>query len=150
MMGTPFEDIYKIFISQITDQTIFNILQEKNGKELLENNFMRWLISSLGYFSNCRQDLYDLDEELEQFNITLTMAEKQIVAKCMVLSYLSPQIIDQQLMKQQFGSKDYRQHSTNQGLLKALLEVEEGVKKDLQISMKTYSWNLQHVKKVLK
>ena len=56
-MGTPFQNIYDLFLSQIKDYELAQLAI--TDKEALKENLQLWLMSSLLYFQICKKDLED-------------------------------------------------------------------------------------------
>ncbi|MEK4025510.1 hypothetical protein [Sporosarcina sp. FSL W7-1283] len=143
-MGTPFSDIYLLFLSQIKDYELATM-----EETLLEENLQLWLINSIGYFTLCKKDLRNYDSDLAQFTDVLDSIEKQILAKFMVHSYLNTFLLTEQNLKQALNSKDYRMYSpANQ--LKALKEVREQINSEANTLMSRYSYNIHDVKRFFK
>lgn len=143
-MATPFNDVYPIFLSQITDYELTAI-----EDALLEENLQLWLMSAIGFFSNCRQNLYDFDLPLKQFNFDLGANEAQILAKLMLASYMNTHIIKEDLMRQSLNSKDYRMYSpANQ--IEALIKIKTQIDSEANTLMSRYSYRLSNVKELFK
>lgn len=143
-MGTPFSAIYDLFFSQATADNLLAMKQED-----MEKNMELWLLSAIGYFPNCRQDLNDYDLQLSQFNIKLEMIEIQILAKFMLLSYMDTKLIKDNLLSQKLNSRDYRQYS-EQGLIKAIIGINEQITNQANTLLSRYSWNLKNLKELFK
>lgn len=143
-MATPFNEIYPIFMSQITDYDLAQMPVTS-----VEENLQLWLMSAIGYFSNCKQNLSDFDLTLRQFNTDLNHVEKQILAKFMVVVYLDTHLIKEDLMKQSLNSKDYRMYSpANQ--IKALIEMKSKINSEANTLMSRYSYNIHSLKEYFK
>ena len=143
-MATPFNEIYPLFLSQVTDYDLVNMTVDS-----LEDNLQLWLLSSIGFFSNCKHDLSDFDLTLKQFNAELNHIEKQILAKFMVVAYLDTHLIKEDLMKQSLNSKDYRMYSpANQ--IKALIELKSKINNEANTLMSRYSYNIHRLKDLFK
>ena len=137
---TPFGDIYVRFLSQITS---YDLLALDN--DTLEDNLKPWLLSSIGFFVNCRKNLFDLDETLGFFNEELDSMEIDILAKLMVYTYISTHAITEENTKQKLNSRDYRMYSpANQ--LKVLLDTQARVSSDVDLLMSRYSYNIHRLK----
>ena len=142
-MATPFNNIYSLFLSQITDYN----LQSLNN-ESLEANLQLWLLGAIGYFSNCSHDLTNFDLGLKQFNVVLNHNEKLILSKFMLSVYLDTHLIKEDLLKQNLNSKDYRMYSSaNQ--IKALIEIKNKVTGEANVLMSRYSYNIHRMKEFL-
>lgn len=139
-MATPFNEIYSLFLSQITDYNLATL-----PTELLEENMQLWLLGALGYFSNCSQDLTNFDLDEKAFNVDLNHNEKLILAKLMLSTYLDTHLIKEDLLKQNLNSKDYRMYSpANQ--IKALIEIKIRINSEVNMLMSRYSYNIHRLK----
>lgn len=143
-MATPFQDVYKMFLSQVTDYELA-VMEETS----LEENLHLWMQSALGFFPNCRHNLNDVDPINKQFNDDLTINEKQIISKYMVFVYMDTHLIKEELMKQSLNSKDYRMYSpANQ--IKAITELKESIGKEASLLKSLYSYNVHTLKDYFK
>ena len=143
-MATPYSDVYNLFLSQVTDYDLA-VMEETS----LEENLQYWLMSAIGYFSNCRQDLTEFDLTLNEFTPDLTMNEKQILAKFMVVVYMDTHLIHDSLLKTALNSKDYRTYSpANQ--IKALIEVKSKINSEANTLMSRYSYSIKNLKDLFK
>lgn len=143
-MATPFNDVYNLFLSQVTDKSL-----EKIPEISLKANLQLWLMSATGFFSNCRQDLTDYDLELNQFNVDLTMIEKQILAKFMVVVYMGTHLIHDSLLKEHLNSKDYRTHSPA-NKIKALIEIKSQTNTEANTLVSRYLYSIPNLKDLFK
>jgi hypothetical protein len=143
-MATPFNDVYNLFLSQVTDKNL-----DKIPEISLKTNLQLWLMSATGFFSNCRQDLSDFDLLSNQFNVDLTMAEKQILAKFMVVVYMDTHLIHDSLLKEQLNSKDYRTYSPA-AKIKALIETKSSINSEANTLMSRYSYSIKNLKDLFK
>ncbi|WP_341323369.1 hypothetical protein NSQ62_07815 [Solibacillus sp. FSL H8-0523] len=142
-MATPFNKIYPLFLSQITDYSL-----ESFTNDQLEANLQLWLLGAIGYFSNCSHDLTDFDLELQQFNVELNHIEKLILSKFMLSIYLDTHLIKEDLLKQNLNSKEYRMYS-NANQIKALIEMKNKVAGEANVLMSRYSYNIHRIKEIL-
>lgn len=143
-MATPFNDVYNLFLAQVTDKSL-----EKIPEISLKTNLQLWLMSATGFFSNCRQDLSDFDLTLNEFTPDLTMHEKQILAKFMVVVYMDTHLIHDSLLKEHLNSKDYRTHSPA-NKIKALIEVKSKINSEANTLMSRYSYSIKNLKDLFK
>ncbi|HLG28304.1 MAG TPA: hypothetical protein VI423_11005 [Paenisporosarcina sp.] len=139
-MATPFNDVYNIFLSQVTDKNLDQIPEIS-----LKTNLQLWMFSAIGFFSNCRQDLSDFDLTLNQFNADLTITEQQILAKFMVVVYMDTHLIHDSLLKEQLNSKDYRTYSPA-AKIKALIEIKSITNSEANTLMSRYSYSIKNLK----
>lgn len=141
-MGTPFEEVYNLFLSQVKMYELAMM-----NETLLEENMHLWLTGALSYFSHMTtKDLYNREFGLSAFSEELSPQEKVILAKHMTHVYLSTFLITEQNISQALNSRDYRMYSpANQ--LKALQELASKISRDANTLMSRYSYNLVDVKK---
>ena len=143
-MATPFSDVYSMFLSQVTDYELA-VMEDIS----LEENLQLWMMSAIGFFSNCRQDLTDFDLTTTQFTPDLTMNEKQILSKFMVVVYMDTHIIHENLMKRELGSKDYRVLSGD-NKIKALIGIKTLINSEANTLMSRYSYSIKNLKDLFK
>lgn len=115
-MTTPFSDVFDQFLSKITDSQLLSIPQVD-----LEGIMTNYLKSSITRFRKCKQNLNDYDLVLQQFNITLTIDEIEILSNWMTYEYLNQNVLRIELLKQSLSSKDYAQYSQANHLDKLIL-----------------------------
>jgi|SRR5690554_5513908 hypothetical protein len=99
---TPYSDIYKRFLMNITDYT-FSELDQLQGEELM----LECLEKAISRFSNCKQDLSNRDNDLQSFNFNLTDIEKEILADIMTIEWSRHYLNHSELLEYKLGSKDY-------------------------------------------
>lgn len=132
---TTYEDVYSLFLSKIEDFDIKNTMEldYELGQELL-NDFLK---SSITKFTYCVKNLFDRDDNFGQFNIELSEMEKEILSTLMVVEYLSPKILRDELLENNLSSKDYRLFSpANQ--IKEVRELRELYKSEANSLMIEY------------
>lgn len=143
-MTTPFNEVYPLFLSQVTSYELANM-----DDIALEENLQVWLLGAIGFFSNCKNDLSDFDLLAQQFNSDLNHIEKQILAMYMLTAYLNTQIVDEKLIKDSLNSKDYRTYATS-NKLKSLLDVKSQINSEVNTLMSRYSYNIHRLKDFFK
>lgn len=164
-MGTPFSEIYELFLSQIKIHDIANVFlrlsnaQESGDQEEIRiaeqavqsllDNMEYWLMSSIGHFGSCRKDIRSPDLDMESFSDTLDIEEKNILAKYMVYAYLLTHVVTETNLKQSLNSKDYRMYSPA-GQLKALRELRDSVYDEANSLKSQYSYNIHSLKEFFK
>lgn len=143
---TPFAKVYEVFLSQITDYQIKNMIE--NDKELeLKENLQNWMFLGIGHFVACSKDLMNYDIKSEVFNVELNSLEINIIAKWMVYEYLNTKVIDDSLMKQSLNSKDYRTYSpANQ--INAIKTARDQISKDGNSLMSKYFYSSKNIKEL--
>lgn len=105
-MSTPFSEIYDLHSGMYSDYEFLQLI-EINQNEILEG----WLLNSIAWFDNCKEDLSDRDMGLKQFNITLSDPVKRILAKGMICEWLNPKLYNTENLKNHMSSKDFNQFS---------------------------------------
>ena len=135
-MSTPYYIIDNSFLNKITDDYLLTMTDEYL-QELIDG----FRISSSVKFKQCSK-LSDRDDNLKQYNQTLTDEEVEILANLMVLEWLRPQINSIELLKQSMSTRDYKIYSQSRHLdsLKALKQ-DTMAEVDKLIVSYTYSNN---------
>lgn len=101
--GTPFQEVYDLFLSSITDD-MFMELTEEETNQLLEEILLR----SLPMFELPRVNLFDLDREKACFNERLSFEEENIVSKYMICSWMDFQIASVENVRQKYSGSDFK------------------------------------------
>lgn len=118
---TPYKSIYDRFLSKITD---FDIVQ-LTADEIYEVASI-YLTAAIVEFSDCKQDLSDVDDVAEQFNAELTRTEIEILANFMAIEFiLTKYIRTQALLKYTLYSGDFETYSPSNLLDRATSMVKE-------------------------
>ena len=137
-MATPYVEIYAMFLSDIKDRKLVDLLSPDELGDILED----YLYESADiHFKKCYQDLSDRDDELKQFNVDLTNEEQRILAKGMKLKWISSNFVaNEQLLNARLTTKDYNIFSpANQ--LKVLTEIEKEFKRELKAFIIRYQYD---------
>lgn len=143
-MATPYSAVFSIFTNLVSDY-LFLELTEFELTALLTV----YLKNSITKFSNCKQDLSNRAEAIEeteespyiegQFNIDLTDMEILILAYYMVDEWLSPKINTSDLLKQMLGTKDYQIYS-QANMIKELRELREDTRNEINRLLIDYTF----------
>lgn len=112
-MSTPYSKIDNMFISDIFDDTLLEFTEEER-KEILDNLRTK----AITRFKACKKNLNDRDDELQQFNITLSDEECLIIATIMRKFWLNDKIYNLELLKQRMSTKDWKLSSQAEHLLR--------------------------------
>ncbi len=134
-MATPYEDIFGVFIGKISDYNLGNLDQAD-----LEEILIQFLRSAIVRFENCKQDLSDRNDALQQFTDDLTEQEIEILACYMIVQWLSPLINSIELLKQSLSSRDYRIYS-QANHLKEMRELRDDSTIEAQRLKTAYSYS---------
>lgn len=110
---TPYSKIFDVFMGKINDREMENMY--KKDPLLFQKILVDFLKSALPKFTYCVKDLTDRDDNLLEFNMTLTQLEIEILAILMLAEYFNPKINRDEYLLNRLGSKDYSLFSpTNQ------------------------------------
>lgn len=137
-MSTPVQDIYKIFLSQIGK----DIITELN-REVAEDLMLTYLQGASVEFSKCRKDL-----NIQENNIIgdLDLDEKFILAEGMILYWLQPKKLTQEVIKNRITDGDYVIKSPA-NLLDKLMKLENQTQDKLRKRLIKYSWKNKRINK---
>lgn len=103
MAGTPFRDIYNKFKSMITDDMFMELTPGETDSLLKE-----LLLNSLHNFEFPRVNIYNYNEELEEYNISLTTEEQNIIAIYMIVGWLSQQLASVENTRMKYSGSDFK------------------------------------------
>ena len=139
-MATTFESIYARCRGRIKDYDKEGYTDEMFAA--IEKDLLQAAIDD--FVDICTQDLTDYDEELEEFNITLTRTEQSILALSMIVHWLEPYVYNSDALKNAMSTKDFSMFSPAKLLeqMKGLLEQSQ---KKLKAEMNLYSFKVNSV-----
>lgn len=137
-MSTPIQDIYKIFLSQIGKDIITELNQE-----VAEDLMLTYLLGASVEFNKCKKDL-----SIEGNNIQgdLDLDEKFILAEGMILYWLQPKKLTQEVIKNRITDGDYVIKSPA-NLLDKLMKLEKQTQDKLRRRLIKYSWKDKRMNK---
>ena len=134
-MATPYEKIYANLLPKFKDYEI-PLMTEDEVKDEIHD----YIIPAIARFHICYQDLNDRDDDLEQFNITLTDMELEILSNYVLLEYIDSKYIRTPvLLKVQYGSKDFNGFS-NANHLDKLLSMQKRFLTENETLLSRYAW----------
>ena len=137
-LSTPFSEIYAIFLNDITDQRLVDLLTPEELGDVLEDYLME---SAAVHFKECKKDLNDMDLEAKVFNSNLTHEEKVILSKGMKLKWLQSNFIaNESRLVSRLTTKDYRIFSPANHL-KILLEINNETKTEMRELIMSYLYD---------
>lgn len=132
---TPYIEIYGRFLSKIRDYPLLEEMSKENGKEFVESVMHDYLISAIANFTyGSSSKLKDRDSDLKQFNQELSDVEIEILAKLMLIEYLSPIIVSSDKIEFHLSSKDFRTWSPA-NLIQQLRNIRDDEKNDTKLLM---------------
>ena len=100
---TYFSEIYESFLSKITDD-MYMELSPDDTQKLLQELFL----SALHWFEFPRQNIYDFDKELEQYNIELSTEEINIISTYMIVEWLGQQLASVENVRMKYSGSDFK------------------------------------------
>lgn len=129
---TPFQYIYDRFLNKITDDMYLEITEEETRADL-----KNILISALPYFIKPKFAVYNYNLEKEEFNLSLTNEEIEIISELMVLVWLKRQIANVDIIKMKYSTKDF-QLTSQANHLKVLLELQKQLEENCNKLQRLY------------
>lgn len=137
-MSTPFDDIYAIFLNDITDEDFVNLMTPEELGDVLEDYLME---SAAIHFIECKQDLGDFDKDLKQYNVELTRQEKTILAKGMKLKWIdSNHLANERNLTTRLTTKDYNVFSPANHL-RTLVNMNKDLKVEIRRLVMQYQYD---------
>ena len=103
MAGTAFNDIYVRFKAKITDDMYMELTPGETDS-LLKEIFL----NSLHNFEFPRVDIYNYNEDLEEYNIYLSAEEQNIIATYMIVEWLSQQLASVENVRMKYSGSDFK------------------------------------------
>lgn len=143
-MNTTYSDVYELVLALLSSYKIDDIYI-KDGVDGMETFFMPYLRIASGELENKSGiDLSDRDDELRQFTSKLSDGRQLIIAKYIMIGYLSKEthdIMQMQLHLQDGDFKTYAEKNNLDGKLNALYMLKEEVGYDVKRSgYNGFSW----------
>lgn len=136
-MNTTYSDVYELVLALLSSYKIDDIYI-KDGEDGIETFFMPYLRIASGELENKSGiDLSDRDDELKQFTSKLSDGRQLIIAKYIMIGYLSKEthdIMQMQLHLQDGDFKTYAEKNNLDGKLNALYMLKEEVGYDVKRS----------------
>lgn len=103
MQNTTFSQIYRRFKAKITDDMYMELTPVETDSLLKE-----LLLNALHYFEFPRVDIYNYNESLEEYNISLTAEEQNIIATYMIVEWLSQQLASVENVRMKYSGSDFK------------------------------------------
>ena len=100
---TTFSTVYDSFLSKITDDMYMELTAAETAamhKELLMN--------ALPWFEFPRVDIYDFNEDLEEYNISLSREEINIIATYMIVEWFGYQLASIENTRMKYSGSDFK------------------------------------------
>ena len=122
-MATSFETIIDKFLGKITDDMYLELTYEDTMRDAKQ-----FLLDAIPYFEFPRFQLYNYDEEEEQYNVDLTVEEINILALLMKTAWLERQINSVEHTRMKYSGSDFKMTSQANHLSKLLQLKSENVR----------------------
>lgn len=119
-MPVPYSNIYDMFLSDIKDHTLLDFEVEDREKILDDLR-----IKAETQFKQCKNNLLDKDNIKKQYNFDLTIEEQLIIATIMRKFWMNNKIYNLSLLKQAMSTKDWKQTSQAEHLLRLTVLMSE-------------------------
>lgn len=103
MTPTLFSDIYSNFFSKITDDMYMELTLEETERDAKD-----LFLNALPHFEFPRVDVYNFDEEIEEYNIELSKEEINIITTYMVVEWIGRQLANIDLTRMQYSGSDFK------------------------------------------
>ena len=103
MSNTPFSNIYNAFLAKITDDMYMELTPADT-----ENMLQELFLGALHYFEFPRQNIYDYDLELEEYNIELTNEEINVIATYMIVEWIGQQLASVENTRMKYSGSDFK------------------------------------------
>ncbi|MBQ0142050.1 MAG: hypothetical protein KBT06_04500 [Prevotellaceae bacterium] len=104
--GTPFSKVFSSFESKVTDDMFLEM--DKTETFSREKEF---LVNALHWFEFPRQDIFDIDTDIDMFAVDLTREEINIISEYMVVEWLKSQIAIVDVTRMQYTGADFKMTS---------------------------------------
>lgn len=137
MGNTPYSDIYELVLALLSSYKIDDIFirESENG---INTFFKPYLKIASGELENkAGIDLSDRDDDLQEFHTQLSDGKQLVIAKYIMIGYLSKEthdIMQMQLHLQDGDFKTYAEKNNLDGKLNALYMLKEDVGYDVKRS----------------
>lgn len=127
---TEFEEIYDLFLSQITDYNLVKLEDDELDEELA-----KLLQKAIFDFRKAKNLKADFDDET--FNRELSNLEKSIIINFMVYEWIKPQVFNIEVLRQRLSQTDFKIYSQANHLME-LRALKEEVELDCEYLCKQY------------
>lgn len=124
--STDFSLIYNNFLHTVTDDMYISWSEEETYEDL-----QGFLTSAIVNFRFPKQNLFDYDLDLEEFNLKLTPEEIDIITTLMIIEWLKRQITTVRLTELQYTGSDAKVLNTKNQLT-GLLNLKQDYEKQLE------------------
>ena len=117
MANTTYKELADYVFRKIKDTNFAEMISEEIAYDIV----IGYLRSAIVMFDNCKQDLSDRDDILQEFNYTLNDDTFIILCNYMVIEWLTSEfILTRQNLKARLSTSDYHKIDTKDMLGKAM------------------------------
>ena len=117
MANTTYKELADYVFRKIKDTNFAEMISEQIAYDIV----IGYLRSAIVMFDNCKQDLSDRDDILQEFNYTLNDDTFIILCNYMVIEWLTSEfILTRQNLKARLSTSDYHKIDTKDMLGKAM------------------------------
>ena len=117
MANTTYKELADYVFRKIKDSNFAQMINEEIAYDIV----IGYLRSAIVMFDNCKQDLSDRDDILQEFNYTLNDDTFIILCNYMVIEWLTSEfILTRQNLKARLSTSDYHKIDTKDMLGKAM------------------------------
>jgi hypothetical protein len=135
MANTTFDNIHDLALISIKDWRL-DALYTANPTNF--NTAMDgYLVKSISFFTNCKQDLTNYTYASRTFNIVLTLTEQTILSNLEVIMWMDSQILDVRQMSLFLSDTDFKTFSQAQNL-KAKIDAQNMLREKVNQDMTNY------------
>lgn len=137
-MATSLSEIYDVFLSKISD---YSFLSPDVTAQEIDEELFGYFKSAKTKFHKCKNSLNTRMNELgeQEVESDLTDYEIEVIAKLMIVEYMTPQILSTEVIKQSLSDKDFKIYSqANQ--LRELKELYKLLQKEARKMITEYSY----------
>lgn len=135
-MATPYSDVLNRAMFRFRDYDFLRMSYDE-----VQTVLMAFLHSAVADFAPiCSDDLYDVDENLAQFNADLDAEVQEILALGVAFHWTSARVLDQELLRNSMSTKDYTYFSPA-NLLRESQTLRETLRKEYNNRMIQYSYH---------
>lgn len=135
-MATPFSEIYDLFLAQIDDYELSELDPEE-----IDIVIEKYLINGLVSVQSLVTSIDDVDLQKKQFNQTIPLMEKILLAKAMKLEWVREKKYSEELMRKSIGDRDYKAVQGTE-YLKELTNVEKNLKEEIRHAITERSYKI--------
>lgn len=130
-MSTPYSDIYNLFLSKINSYDFATLTLGE-----LEDELHDYLLVATTNFTECEK-LSNRNETLKRFEEDLSLTEQDILATLIIVEYLSPKVLTDELIIHALSDKDIKMTSQANHLL-ALEKIKSNTVREANVKINKY------------